>query len=81
MAKSVRPCRVRQQPPEVRCWILTGLHARSASLFVNGTERSAANLKIMSSNRLNRVMRVRALSASLECSPWLSVLPRASAPR
>jgi hypothetical protein len=28
---------------------------------VNGTERSAANLKIMSSNRLNRVMRVRAL--------------------
>ena len=27
MAKSVRPCRVRQQPPEVRCWTLTGLHA------------------------------------------------------
>ena len=24
MAKLVRPCRVRQQPPEVRCWILDG---------------------------------------------------------
>jgi hypothetical protein len=26
MAKSVRPCTVCQQPPEVRCWTLTGLH-------------------------------------------------------
>jgi hypothetical protein len=26
MAKSVKPCTVCQQPPEVRCWTLTGLH-------------------------------------------------------
>ena len=51
MAKSVSPCRVRQAPPEVRCWILTGLTARLASLLVKGTERSVANLRIMSSNR------------------------------
>ena len=32
---------MRQQPPEVRCWILTGRRVRSASLLVNGTDRSA----------------------------------------
>jgi|SRR5437879_6428146 hypothetical protein len=31
MAKSVRPYRLRQQPPEVRCWSLTGRHALSGS--------------------------------------------------
>ena len=29
MAKSMRPWRVRQQPPEVRCWTLTGRTERS----------------------------------------------------
>jgi hypothetical protein len=40
---------------------LTGRHDLSASLFVKGTERSVANLRIMSSYRRNRLMRVRAL--------------------
>jgi hypothetical protein len=39
-AKSVRPCRVRQAPLEVRCWILTGWTSLSAWLFVQGTARS-----------------------------------------
>jgi len=34
MAKSVSPWRVRQLPPEVRCWILTGRRSRSAWLLV-----------------------------------------------
>ena len=34
MAKSASPCRVRQAPPEPRCWTLTGRMVRSASLLV-----------------------------------------------
>src|SRR5271165_6957444 len=30
IAKSARPSRVRQVPPEVRCWTLTGRTSRSA---------------------------------------------------
>ncbi len=41
------PCRVRQQPPEVRCCTLTGRTALSAQLFVNGTVRSTAKRRIM----------------------------------
>ncbi len=32
-ANSASPSRVRQQPPEPRCWTLTGRIVRSASLF------------------------------------------------
>ncbi len=49
MAKSASPCMVRQLPPEVRCRILTGRRVRSASLLVNGTDRSVAKREIMSS--------------------------------
>ena len=36
MAKSVSPCRVRQQPPDVRCWTLTGRTALSAHVVSEG---------------------------------------------
>jgi hypothetical protein len=65
----------------MRCWTLTNLHDLSASLPVKGTERLVANLKIMSSNCLNRLIRVRAFWASVVSSSQLSVSPRASAPR
>src|SRR6185437_13746932 len=34
MAKPASPWRVRQHPPELRCWTLTGRMVRSASLLV-----------------------------------------------
>ena len=40
MTNSVRPVRVRQHPPEVRCWIFTGRRSRSAWLFVQGMAKS-----------------------------------------
>jgi hypothetical protein len=46
MAKSVRPCRVGQQPPEVRCWIFDGPACSLGFVAVKGTERSVANLKL-----------------------------------
>ena len=55
MAKSMRPCRVLQQPPEVRCCTLTGRIDLSATLFVlcryrhntnNVAERSIRPVKV-----------------------------------
>ena len=48
------PWRVRQLPPEVRCCTLTGRMARLVQLFVNGTLRSTAKRRIMSSWWVNR---------------------------
>jgi len=43
VAKSVSLWRVRQAPPEVRCWILTGRTARSAVLLVLSRCRDNTN--------------------------------------
>src|SRR5438552_11377294 len=54
IAKSASPRRVRQVPPEARCWTLTGRMSRSAGLEVKPTARSVANRRIMSSWARNR---------------------------
>ncbi len=81
VAKSVRPSRVRQAPPEVRCWTLTGRTALSETLFVNGTDRSVAKRRIMSSYRVKRRSSLRASAARAPGLARLSVLPLAIAPR
>src|SRR6266487_2004857 len=47
-AKSASPCRVRQQPPALRCLTFTGRISLSAALLVGGTDRSWRNRRIMS---------------------------------
>jgi hypothetical protein len=58
------PARVRQAPPEVRYWILTGRTSRSAWLFVQGTARSTTNRRIIVSCLRKRLARVSPSAAS-----------------
>ena len=61
MAKSASPSRVRQAPPEPRCWTLTGRMVRSAWLFVKMSRSGrVAKRRIRSSKVRNLRARRRA---------------------
>ncbi len=51
MAKSASPPRVRQQPPELRCWTLTGLIVLSA--FMQPGERVSSDPAVMQPPQLS----------------------------
>ena len=67
MANSVSPWRVRQQPPEPRCWTLTGRIVRSASLLEKMSRSGrVANRRIRSSKARNlRAMRRASFAVAL----------------
>jgi hypothetical protein len=61
MAKSASPSRVRQAPPEPRCWTLTGRMVRSAWSFVKMSRSGpVAKRRIRSSKVRNLWARRRA---------------------